>query len=98
MTSRPVGSRQPPQRSLSSNLIQRAPPQRTLSQQFPPSSPVRRNNEGFAELTIDGSDASVGRYGSTPRNGGSRLKLEISKDSKTPSLVESPKPTSAATP
>lgn len=32
-----------------------------------------------------------------PRNGGSRLKLEVSKDS-TPSLVESPKPTPAATP
>ena len=98
MTSRPVGSRQAPQRSLSSNLTQRPPPQRTLSQQFPPSSPARRNNEGFAELTTDGSDAAVGRYGSTPRNGGSRLKLEISKDSKNPSLVESPKPTSAATP
>ena len=96
MTSRPVGSRQTPQRSLSSNLIQRPPPQRTLSQQFPPSSPVRRNHAGFAELINDGSD--VGRTGITPRNGGSRLKVEISGDSRAPSLVESPKPTSEATP
>ncbi|KAG0650574.1 Mediator of RNA polymerase II transcription subunit 12 [Hyphodiscus hymeniophilus] len=95
MTSRPLGSRQAPQRSLSSNLIQRPPPQRTPSQQFFPSSPARRNHEAFGDLTIDGSDA--GRGGNTPRNGGSRLKLEISKDS-TPSLVESPAPTSDATP
>ena len=96
MTSRPAGSRPAPQRSLTSNLIQRPPPQRTLSQHFPPSSPTRRNHEGFAELTTDRSD--VGRHGNTPRNGGSRLKLEISGDSKDSSLVESPKPTSDATP
>ena len=104
MTSRPVlGSSQrsqPPQRSLSStNTIQRPPPHRTLSQQFPSSSlPPRRTSESFVDLTLDASDTALGRYGTIPRNGGSRLKLEMSKDSKTPELIKSPKPSSAATP
>jgi mediator of RNA polymerase II transcription subunit 12 len=50
------------------------------------------------DLTLDGSDATLGRYGNIPRNGGSRLKLEISKDSKNTAFVESPKPTSVAAP
>jgi len=50
------------------------------------------------DLTFDGPEAALGRYGTIPRNGGSRLKLEISKDSKNSTFVESPKPTSAATP
>jgi hypothetical protein len=86
MTSRPILGGSQPQRSLSANIIQKPPPNRTLSQQFPPS-PARRNNEGFVDLTFDGSEAALGRYGTIPRNGGSRLKLEISKDSKNPPLV-----------
>ena len=95
MTSRPsVG--QPPRRSLSStNAIQRPPPHRTLSQQFSSSSPTRRGNEGFVDLTFDG-DAALGRHG--PRIGTSRLRVEISKDSKASEMVESPKPISDATP
>jgi len=96
MTSRPSVGRQPPQRSLSStNAIQRPPPHRTLSQQFSSSSPTRRGNEGFVDLTFDG-DAALGRHG--PRIGTSRLRVEISKDSKASEMVESPKPISDATP
>lgn len=50
------------------------------------------------DLSSDGTDAAPGRYGTIPRNGGSRLKLEISKEAKNPILIESPKPTSVATP
>lgn len=50
------------------------------------------------DLTFDGSDTALGRYGTIPRNGGSRLKLEISKDAKNPDLVESPKPAPDAAP
>jgi mediator of RNA polymerase II transcription subunit 12 len=96
MTSRPSVGRQPPQRSLSStNAIQRPPPHRSLSQQFSSSSPTRRGNEGCADLTFDG-DAALGRHG--PRIGTSRLRVEISKDSKASEMVESPKPISDATP
>jgi mediator of RNA polymerase II transcription subunit 12 len=51
----------------------------------------------LGELAFDGSDA-LGRYGNIPRNGGSRLKLEISKTPQNPALVESPKAASVATP
>ena len=81
--------RQAPQRSLSSNALQRPPPNRTLSAQF--SSPTRRGNEGFADSTFD---AEVVRYGA--RVGASRLRVEISKDSKVSEMVESPKPISDA--
>jgi mediator of RNA polymerase II transcription subunit 12 len=96
MTSRPSVGRQPPQRSLSStNAIQRPPPHRTLSQQFSSSSPTRRGNEGFADLTFD-ADAALGRHG--PRIGTSRLRVEISKDSKALEMVESPRPISDVNP
>lgn len=101
MTARPNlgGSQRQPQRSLSANLIQRPQPNpsRSLSQQYPPLSPVRRNNEGFTELAFDGSDAG-GRHANMARNGGSRLKLEISKASKNLDFVESPKATLESTP
>lgn len=89
MTSRPSVGRQAPQRSLSStNALQRPAPHRTLSQQFSSSSPTRRGNEGF-DLAFDGHGLRVGT---------SRLRVEISKDSKTSEMVESPKPISDATP
>ncbi|KAH6665848.1 transcription mediator subunit Med12 [Plectosphaerella plurivora] len=82
----------PPQRSLSSGLtVQRPPHQRTLSAQYLPQSPIRREN--LVDLTADANDAAVAqnRYGTLPRRGGSRLKLELSND---PSIfqpaVESP--------
>lgn len=94
MTSRPTVGRQGPQRSLSStNALQRPPPHRTLSQQFSSSSPTRRGNEEFVDLTFD---AALGRQGS--RVGTSRLRVEISKDSEASEMVESPKPISDATP
>ncbi|KAH8662239.1 transcription mediator subunit Med12 [Xylariales sp. PMI_506] len=78
MTSRPplaVSQRQP-QRTLSgSGLSQRpASHQRSLSQQYLPPSPVRKS-EHLNELT---PDAAV--YGTTPRRGGSKLKLELAND------------------
>jgi hypothetical protein len=100
MTSRPfLGQRQPPpRRSLSTtNVIQRPPQHRTLSQQFPSSSPTRRSTDGFADLTFDGTDAAQGRYGTIPRMGGSRLKLEIS-DTSNHEFIESPKAMTANTP
>jgi mediator of RNA polymerase II transcription subunit 12 len=99
MTSRPtLGQRQPPQRSLSStNVIQRPPAHRTLSQQLTSSPPTRRNNEGFVDLTFEGAEAAQGRYGTIPRMGGSRLRLEIS-DTSAMDLVESPKPAADLTP
>lgn len=95
MTSRP-GLGRPPQRSLSStNAIQRPPPHRTLSQQFSSSSPTRRGNDPFVDLTFDG-DTALGRH--APRIGTSRLRVEVSKDSKPTEMVESPKPSSDVTP
>ncbi|KAK6086550.1 transcription mediator subunit Med12 [Seiridium cupressi] len=77
MTSRPplaVQQRQP-QRSLSgSGLSQRPPHQRTLSQQYLPPSPIRKP-ESFNDLPSD-----VAGYGTTPRRGGSKLKLELAND------------------
>lgn len=93
MTTRPVG-RQPPQRSLSSAgaIHQRPPPHRTHSQQFTSSSPTRRVNDGgFVDLTFDGEAAR-------PRIGTSRLRVEISTDSKQADVADSPRPSSAATP
>ncbi|TVY92571.1 Mediator of RNA polymerase II transcription subunit, partial [Lachnellula willkommii] len=68
---------------------------RTLSQQFPSGSPARRGsgNEGFVDLTLE-SDAA-GRYGTVPRMGSSRLRLEISESSN--DSVASPKQNSDAT-
>lgn len=91
MTTRPSVARLPPQRSqTSTGPGQRPPPLRTHSQQFASSSPTRRGNEPFVDLTFDG-DAARSRLGNTP------LRLEISTDSKHAD-VESPKPLSLATP
>ncbi|KAK0111317.1 RNA polymerase II mediator complex subunit [Cadophora gregata] len=93
MTTRPVG-RQPPQRSLSSTgaIHQRPPPIRTHSQQFTSSSPTRRGNDSsFVDLAFDGEAAR-------PRIGTSRLRVEISTDSKQSGVAESPIPSSATTP
>lgn len=82
MSSRPplaVSQRQS-QRSLAGpGLSQRPAHQRTLSQQYLPQSPVRRS-DGFHEQVIDGGDVSQPRFGTTPRRGGSRLKLELAND------------------
>ncbi|KAI8632755.1 transcription mediator subunit Med12 [Xylariaceae sp. FL1651] len=82
MTSRPplaISQRQP-QRSLSgSGLSQRPATQRSLSQQYLPQSPIRRS-ESFSEQGGDGGDGAQNRYGTTPRRGGSRLKLELAND------------------
>ncbi|KAK7962177.1 transcription mediator subunit Med12 [Apiospora aurea] len=86
MTSRPplaVSQRQP-QRSLSGpGLSQRPPHQRTISQQqHPPPSPIRKS-EGFSDFAAaDAADVSQNqaRYGTTPRRGGSKLKLELAND------------------
>ncbi|KAM5359204.1 hypothetical protein ACJZ2D_014666 [Fusarium nematophilum] len=73
----------PPQRSVSSSSlpVQRPPHQRSLSQQqqFMPASPVRKDSS-FIDLTSDTTDATPNRYNTTPRRGGSRLRLELSHD------------------
>ncbi|KAF6837982.1 Mediator of RNA polymerase II transcription subunit 12 [Colletotrichum musicola] len=99
MTSRtPMGvqPRPPPQqRTLSSSglSVQRPTHQRTLSAQYLPQSPVRKEN--LIDLTGDPNDAAVAqnRYGTLPRRGGSRLKLELSNDAMLPqhSVADSPK-------
>ncbi|KAL9945659.1 RNA polymerase II mediator complex subunit [Verticillium nonalfalfae] len=88
MTSRtPMGvqPRPPQQRTLSSSglTVQRPPHQRTLSAQYLPPSPVRKEPSNLIDLTGDSNDAAVAqnRYGTVPRRGGSRLKLELSNDS-----------------
>ncbi|KAH8156711.1 hypothetical protein CIB48_g11536 [Xylaria polymorpha] len=82
MTSRPplaISQRQP-QRTLSgSGLSQRPAPQRSLSQQHP-QSPIRRSDSFNSEQGADGGDGTQTRYGTTPRRGGSKLKLELSND------------------
>src|ERR1700712_2189399 len=86
MTTRPTVGRQPPQRSLSStNAVPKPPPHRTLSQQYTASSPTRRGNESFTDLTLDGD--AQGR----PKLGMSRLRVEISTDSKNTDMVEPPR-------
>ncbi|KAF4442539.1 hypothetical protein F53441_11716 [Fusarium austroafricanum] len=87
----------PPQRSVSSSSlpVQRPPPQRSLShqQQFIPAaaSPVRKDSS-FIDLTADAGDATPNRYHTTPRRGGSRLRLELSRNASSGSLptTESP--------
>lgn len=73
----------PPQRSVSSSSlpVQRPLTQRSLSQhqQFMPASPVRKDSN-YIDLTGEPSDATPNRFTSTPRRGGSRLKLELSND------------------
>ncbi|CRK27949.1 hypothetical protein BN1708_015025, partial [Verticillium longisporum] len=88
MTSRtPMGvqPRPPQQRTLSSSglTVQRPPHQRTLSAQYLPPSPVRKEPSNLIDLTGDSNDVAVAqnRYGTVPRRGGSRLKLELSNDS-----------------
>ncbi|OHW97860.1 transcription mediator subunit med12 [Colletotrichum incanum] len=77
-----VQPRPPQQRTLSSSglSVQRPTNQRTLSAQYLPQSPVRKEN--LIDLTGDANDAAVAqnRYGTLPRRGGSRLKLELSND------------------
>ncbi|KAI9050465.1 hypothetical protein LZ554_005628 [Drepanopeziza brunnea f. sp. 'monogermtubi'] len=92
MTTRPSVARQPPQHSLSSTgPTQRPPPLRAPSQQFSSSSPTRRGNESFVDLTFEGGDAA------RPRLGNSRLRVEISTDPRQ-SDIKSPKSFLAATP
>lgn len=87
------GPREPLQRSFSStSTFSRPSPHRTLSQQFSSSSPTRRANDGLVDLTLDGDTA--GRH--APRIGTSRLRLEVSTDSKS-TVVDSPAPISDAT-
>lgn len=99
MTSRPaLGLQRPAVRSSSTtNIIpQRPSAHRTLSQQhFPSGSPTRRGgNEAFVDLTLESDPA--GRYGTIPRMGSSRLRVEISESIN--DFVASPKqnPDSAA--
>jgi mediator of RNA polymerase II transcription subunit 12, fungi type len=94
MTTRPPLGR--PTRPSSTNTIpQRPTSHRTISQQLPSGSPARRGgNEGFVDLTVE-SDAA-GRYGTLPRMGSSRLRLEISESST--DIVASPKHNSDTTP
>ncbi|KAF9872261.1 transcription mediator subunit Med12 [Colletotrichum karsti] len=89
MTSRtPMGvqPRPPQQRTLSSSglSVQRPTHQRTLSAQYLPQSPVRKEN--LIDLTSETNDAALAqnRYGTLPRRGGSRLKLELSNDAMLP--------------
>ncbi|KAL0937959.1 transcription mediator subunit med12 [Colletotrichum truncatum] len=98
MTSRtPMGvqPRPPQQRTLSSSglSVQRPTHQRTLSAQYLPQSPVRKEN--LIDLTGDANDvaAAQNRYGTLPRRGGSRLKLELSNDAMLPQhpINDSPK-------
>ncbi|KAI1295750.1 transcription mediator subunit Med12 [Xylaria venustula] len=83
MTSRPplaISQRQP-QRSLSgSGLSQRPATQRSLSQQYLSQSPIRRSDSLSNEQGADGGDGAQTRYGTTPRRGGSKLKLELAHD------------------
>ncbi|KAI2639368.1 transcription mediator subunit Med12 [Xylaria nigripes] len=83
MTSRPplaISQRQP-QRTLStSGLSQRPATQRPLTQQYLPQSPIRRSDSFDNEPSADGTDGSQSRYGTTPRRGGSKLKLELAND------------------
>lgn len=95
MTSRPnVGGSRALQRSSSTTSAaqNRPAPNRTLSHQFSSSSPTR---QGFVDLAFDG-DGALSRH--APRLGTSRLRVEISKDSRASETVESPKLASGTTP
>ncbi|TGO16465.1 hypothetical protein BTUL_0028g00670 [Botrytis tulipae] len=81
MTTKPlVGSQaqRQSQRSLNPNITSRPSPQRSLSS----TSPTRRHNEALIDLTLDVPDSTSARYGQTSRAGGSRLKQEISNESR----------------
>ncbi|GAP87217.1 putative transcription mediator subunit Med12 [Rosellinia necatrix] len=83
MTSRSslASSQRQPQRTLSaSGLSQRPATQRSLSQQYLPQSPKRRSDGFNNEQGADGGDGAQNRYGTTPRRGGSKLKLELAND------------------
>ncbi|KAF9776199.1 hypothetical protein IL306_005647 [Fusarium sp. DS 682] len=92
----------PPQRSVSSSSlpVQRPPPQRSLShqQQFMAAgSPVRKDSS-FIDLTADAGDTTPNRYHTTPRRGGSRLRLELSHNVSSSSLPTSESPQSLTPP
>ncbi|KAG4031211.1 hypothetical protein MFRU_009g00020 [Monilinia fructicola] len=92
MTTKPlVGSQpqRPSQRSLNSNVTSRSSPQRGLSS----TSPTRRHNEALIDLTLDMPDSASLRYGQTSRAGGSRLKQEISNESRSSSQGEASRST-----
>ncbi|KAI1120403.1 transcription mediator subunit Med12 [Nemania abortiva] len=83
MTSRPplaIPPRQPQRTLGGSGLSQRPVPQRSLTQQYAPQSPVRRPDGFGNEQGADGGDGAQPRYGTTPRRGGSKLKLELAND------------------
>ncbi|KAF7867209.1 hypothetical protein EAF04_005292 [Stromatinia cepivora] len=87
MTTKPlVGSQaqRQSQRSLNSNITSRPSPQRTLSS----TSPTRRYNEALIDSTLDVPDPTSVRYGQASRTGGSRLKQEISNESRSSSQTE----------
>ncbi|KAF4997676.1 hypothetical protein FGRMN_3708 [Fusarium graminum] len=92
-----VAHPRPPQRSVSSSSlpVQRPPPQRSLShqQQFVPASPVRKDSS-FIDLTADAGDTTPNRYNTTPRRGGSRLRLELSHNASAGSLPTTDSPQS----
>lgn len=88
MTTKPlVGSQaqRQPQRPLNSNIISRPSPHRSQ----PSTSPTRRHNDGLIDLTVDVPDSTPARYGAISRTGGSRLKQELSHDSRASSQPES---------
>ncbi|ENH61893.1 Mediator of RNA polymerase II transcription subunit 12 [Fusarium oxysporum f. sp. cubense race 1] len=88
----------PPQRSVSSSSlpVQRPPPQRSLShqQQFMAAASPVRKDAPFIDLTADAGDATPNRYHTTPRRGGSRLRLELSHNASSSSLPTSESPQS----
>ncbi|KAI9641080.1 RNA polymerase II mediator complex subunit [Ciborinia camelliae] len=87
MTTKPlVGSQaqRQSQRSLNSNITSRPSPQRSLSS----ASPTRRHNEALMDLTLDVPDSTSVRYGQISRAGGSRLKQEISNESRNSSQTD----------
>jgi len=97
MTSKPAGSQphRQPQRSLSSNSIQR----NNLHSALSSNASARRQNESFIDLTSDTPDTTPnGRNAQTPKNPGSRLKLEMSRGSRSPSTLGGPKAEAALLP
>ncbi|KFA60599.1 hypothetical protein S40285_07989 [Stachybotrys chlorohalonatus IBT 40285] len=74
----------PPQRTLSNPSLSVQRPsipqqqQRSLSTQYLPQSPVRKDS--VIDLSADSPDAAQNRHGTTPRRGGSRLRLELSSE------------------
>lgn len=96
MTTQPlVGSQaqQQSQRSLNPNITSRPSPQRSL----PSNSPTRRRNEALIDLTLDVPDSASVRFVQTSRAGGSRLKQEISNESRSSSQVEASRSTPSNT-